>query len=71
MNKSKLPLNVLIVLAGVVLLIIGFICLGQGPADNPISLSLAPVLLVIAYVIIIPIGIMASGSSVTEENKGD
>jgi ABC-type microcin C transport system permease subunit YejB len=35
--------------------------LGTGPADNPVSLSVAPIILTIAYVVIIPLGILYSG----------
>ena len=50
--------NYLGLAVGAVVLIIGFILLGQGPAVNPISLSVAPVLLTIAYFIIIPWAIL-------------
>lgn len=50
--------NILLVGLGILLLVIGFVCLAQGPANNPISLTVAPIVLVIAYLVVIPIGIL-------------
>ena len=50
--------NLLLIALGVLLLAIGFICLAQGPAENPLSLTVAPIILVIAYLVIIPLGIL-------------
>ncbi|MBQ3777205.1 MAG: hypothetical protein II835_03805 [Fibrobacter sp.] len=57
MNKK----NLILIGIGILLLVIGFICLATGPADNPVSLSVAPIILTIAYVVIIPLGILYSG----------
>ncbi|MBQ1823969.1 MAG: hypothetical protein IKR75_05900 [Fibrobacter sp.] len=53
--------NIILIAIGVLLLVIGFICLATGPADNPVSLTVAPLILVVAYVVIIPIGILFKG----------
>ena len=53
--------NIILIGVGILLLIIGFICLATGPADNPISLSVAPIILTIAYVVVIPLGILYNG----------
>ena len=58
--------NLILIGIGILLLVIGFICLAAGPADNPVSLSVAPIILTIAYVVIIPLGILFSGK---DENK--
>lgn len=50
--------NILLVGLGILLLVIGFVCLAQGPANNPISLTVAPIVLVIAYLVVIPVGIL-------------
>jgi hypothetical protein len=47
----------------IVLLAVGYICLGQGPVTNHLSWSLAPVVLVLVYCVLIPIAIMARGKS--------
>lgn len=57
MNKK----NILLVALGVLLLVIGFICLATGPANNPVSLTVAPLILVIAYLVVIPVGILLNG----------
>ncbi len=49
--------NYLILLAGLGALIIGFFLLGQGTWDSKSSLFLSPVILVIAYLLIIPLSI--------------
>lgn len=53
--------NIILISIGVLMLVIGFICLSTGPADNPVSLTVAPLILSIAYVVIIPIGILIGG----------
>jgi len=58
--------NILIVAAGVLLVIIGFFCLAQGPAENPVSLTVAPLILVFAYLIVVPVGIMWGGKKEDE-----
>ena len=42
---------------GILVIILGYISLSQGPADSFWSLTLAPILLVIGYCVIIPISI--------------
>ncbi|SHK33678.1 hypothetical protein [Fibrobacter sp. UWEL] len=53
--------NLLLVALGVVLLVIGFLCLATGPAENPVSLTVAPLILCLAYLVIIPLGILWKG----------
>ena len=54
--------NILLVALGALLIVIGFVCLAQGPADNPVSLTVAPIILVLAYLVVIPIGIFWDGN---------
>lgn len=63
MNKK----NLILIAVGVLMLVIGFICLASGPADNPVSLTVAPLILSLAYLVIIPIAILWSGKK--EEKK--
>jgi uncharacterized membrane protein HdeD (DUF308 family) len=44
--------------AGIALILIGYICLAQPPVDGFLSLTLAPILLVIGYVILIPAALL-------------
>jgi ABC-type polysaccharide/polyol phosphate export permease len=64
-KKSKrediLPLesiNYKILLAGVAVIVVGYIALSTGVWDGPMALTVAPILLVIGYCVLIPFGIM-------------
>ena len=52
---------------GIFILLIGYIALSQGPVAGFLSLSLAPVLLVLGYFVIIPIAIMFTNKEKTKE----
>lgn len=49
--------NMVIFFIGVLFLIIGFVFMAQGPWDNPLSLTVAPIVLLIAYVVIFPLAL--------------
>ena len=49
--------NVRWLIAGGITILIGYIALGQGPYNNPLSITVAPILLAIGYCILIPIGL--------------
>jgi len=60
-SKETIPFareNYIIFLIGILVIVLGYIFLAQGPADSFWSLTLAPILLVISYCIIIPISII-------------
>ena len=59
--------NIILIVFGVLLLIVGFICLASGPADNPTSLTVAPLVLVLAYLVVIPLGILFNGKKKNKE----
>ena len=59
--------NIAIIAVGVLLLVVGFFCLAQGPAENPVSLTAAPLILVFAYLVVMPIGILWG----SKKKKGD
>jgi len=59
--------NLILIGIGVLLLVIGFICLATGPADNPVSLTVAPLILVLAYLVVIPLGILFGGKKQNKE----
>ena len=56
---------------GVALLVLvaGYWCMGQGPISNPLSITVAPVLLVLAYCGLIPLAILAKGKPESDEKK--
>lgn len=43
---------------GIGFLILGYFLMTQSPWDNPVSLSISPIVLLIGYVIIIPLAIL-------------
>ena len=59
--------NLILIGIGVLLLVIGFICLATGPADNPVSLTVAPLILVLAYLVVITLGILFGGKKQNQE----
>ncbi|MCX7726398.1 MAG: hypothetical protein N2053_06080 [Chitinispirillaceae bacterium] len=61
--------NIMGLLIGCLVVGIGYICLAQGPADNPISLTLAPFLLIAGYCIIVPLSIVAKDKDKEEKKK--
>jgi hypothetical protein len=65
-------INYQIILVGLVVIIAGYFALSAMPWDNPIALNVAPILLVLGYCIIIPIGLLykrkkPSGETMVEQ----
>jgi hypothetical protein len=59
---------------GLAVLLVGYVCLAQPPADGFLSLTLAPILLVASYCVILPYAIMARERTVdmgAGQPKGD
>ena len=54
----------------VALLVVGYILLGQGPIDNPLSKSVAPVVLVFTYLVMFPWAILAREKEPKDPKKG-
>jgi hypothetical protein len=50
--------NYLILLAGVVVIILGYLALSQNTVEGFFPLTVAPILLVLGYCVIVPVGIM-------------
>ncbi len=50
--------HILLYAAGLVVCIIGYLLLSVGPWDNPISRTVAPLVLLLAYLVIFPIAIL-------------
>ena len=63
--------NYILIAAGLLLVIVGFIVMGQGTWDNPISLSLSPIILLAAYVIVFPLAILYKKKKKTQEDPID
>ncbi len=54
----------------VLMLVVGFILLGLKPALNPLALSVAPFILVGAYLVVIPISIWKSRKEERDSREG-
>jgi hypothetical protein len=54
----------------VVLLTVGYILLGQGPVDNHLSRSVAPLVLVVAYCVLVPYAILAKPKQGNRDHTG-
>ena len=70
--KATIPFtreNYIIFFIGILVIILGYIFLAQGPADSFWSLTLAPILLVLSYCIIIPISILYRKRTHKNENS--
>ncbi len=58
--------NIIFLSIGIVLLIIGYWLMSLTPWDNPIALNLSPIVLLIAYLVIIPLSIFYKKKSVNK-----
>lgn len=75
-SKSESPFknywdksNYLLLSLGLLVLAIGFYLMTFGPWDNPISLSISPIVLLIAYLIIFPVSILYKKKKQNGTNK--
>ncbi|MCB0751085.1 MAG: hypothetical protein KDC52_06395 [Ignavibacteriae bacterium] len=65
--------NLIIFIAGLVLVIIGFLFMAPDPWDSTLSLSISPIILLIAYIVVFPLSILykkkkTSLNNVSSEN---
>lgn len=61
--------NYILLLIGLGIILIGFVLMNQAPWDNVISLSVSPIVLLIAYLIVIPFSILyKKNKTVAEDN---
>lgn len=61
--------NYLLFFIGLVVIFIGYIALSRPPASNFWSLTVAPILLVVGYCVIIPIAIMLKSGGDSQEKE--
>ncbi len=54
--------NIKLLVSGIVLLVAGYIFLAQGPVRSPLSWTVAPLVLVAAYCVVIPLAIAANST---------
>ena len=63
--------NLIIFFVGLFVLAVGFIMLSIGPWDNPLSRSVAPMILLLGYLILFPAAIFFGGSIRGEKEPED
>ena len=71
-KESNLPFtrkNWTLAATGLAIILLGYVCLRIPPAEGFLSLTLAPVLLVTGYCVLIPIAILVRDR--TPEDEGD
>jgi hypothetical protein len=57
--------------AGLGTILIGYLCLSQPPVDGFLSLTLAPILLVIGYCVLIPLGLLLGESRIPTDETSE
>jgi hypothetical protein len=62
--------NIKLFWISVAFLVVGYVLLGQGPVDNPLSKTVAPIVLVAVYCVLVPYAIMAKGKDETKDKDG-
>ena len=63
--------NLIIFGAGILTILVGYVFLAQPPVNGFMSLTLAPILLVIGYCILIPVGLLLGKSSTQTSDNED
>ena len=63
--------NYIILGVGVVMLLLGYFFMNQPPHDSFLSLTLAPLILTVAYCIVFPWGILARPKGDSPAARGD
>jgi hypothetical protein len=58
--------NYIIFAVGFIVVFIGFLLMSQGPYDNPVSLHISPIVLLVAYLIIFPLSILFKKKKIEE-----
>lgn len=61
--------NYIILISGIFIILLGFILMSQSPWDNTLSLTISPIVLLIAYVVIIPLSILYKNKSNSSEEN--
>ena len=60
--------NYYIIIAGVAIIILGYILLAMGGVEDALALVISPIILVIGYCVVIPIGIMYRRKTTEQAN---
>jgi membrane protein YdbS with pleckstrin-like domain len=60
-------INVPLLLIATVVMIAGYVLLGIAPIDNHLSCTIAPIVLVVCYLVLIPLAIVTQKTEVKEK----
>ena len=69
MNNLFSRKNILLFVVGGVVIMLGYILLAQGPVNNPLSLTWAPILLIVGYCVVIPVAIILKDNKKETKTK--
>ena len=50
--------NYILFISGIIIIIAGFILMSQDPWNNPLSLTISPIVLLVSYLVVIPLSIL-------------
>ena len=73
-QRGDLPFtrkNWFLAIAGLAVIVVGYVFLRIPPAEGFLSLTLAPVLLVVGYCVLIPMAILIRDRSADEEDEAE
>jgi hypothetical protein len=63
--------NIILFLVALALLVVGYILLGQGPVNNPLSKTVAPLVLIAVYCVFVPYAILAKSKKERADEQTD
>ena len=61
-------INYLILCAGIAVILLGYIVMAMGDATSPLSMTVAPIILMLGYCVIVPVGIIYRKKTGTEQS---
>lgn len=60
--------NYILAITGLVVIVVGYVCLAQPPVNGFLTLTVAPILLVAGYCVILPLAILWRGNKQGERS---